>query len=341
MKRQVLVFARPRSVSAVAEALPGPAAGQVLVRTVVSAISAGTELLIYRGQAPVELPADETIAALAGSLAFPLRYGYAAVGHVTAGGDGVDPAWIGQLVFAFQPHASHFVAAVEDVLPVPPDLTAEEAALLPTMETAVNLLLDGAPLVGEQVLVFGQGVVGLLTTALLARLPLASLVTADTIARRRELGLGLGARVSLDPGTADFLEAARAALQGERPGGGADLAYELSGNPAALDQAIAATGYGGRVVIGSWYGRKRVELDLGGSFHRSHMLLIASQVSRVAPALSGRWNSRRRLGVAWEMLRLVRPAHLITHRYPIERAADAYALLDTCPEQALQVLLTY
>lgn len=341
MKRQVLVFARPRSVAAVAEALPGPAAGQVLVRTVVSAISAGTELLIYRGQAPVELPADETIAALAGSLAFPLRYGYAAVGHVTAGGDGVDPAWIGRLVFAFQPHASHFVAAVEDVLAVPPDLTAEEAALLPTMETAVNLLLDGAPLVGEQVLVFGQGVVGLLTTALLARLPLASLVTADTIARRRELGLGLGARVSLDPGTADFLEAARAALQGERPGGGADLAYELSGNPAALDQAIAATGYGGRVVIGSWYGRKRVELDLGGSFHRSHMLLIASQVSRVAPALSGRWNSRRRLSVAWEMLRLVRPARLITHRYPIERAADAYALLDTGPERALQVLLTY
>ena len=84
-----------------------------------------------------------------------------------------------------------------------------------------------------------------------------------------------------------------------------------------------------------------MDLDLGGRFHRSRMRLIASQVSRVAPELSGRWTSRRRLDVAWEMLRAVRPGRLITHRFPLAQAADAYALLDAQPEQALQVLLTY
>jgi threonine dehydrogenase-like Zn-dependent dehydrogenase len=122
---------------------------------------------------------------------------------------------------------------------------------------------------------------------------------------------------------------------------GADLTYELSGNPAALDQAIAATGYSGRVVIGSWYGRKPVSLDLGGRFHRSKIRLVASQVSRLAPGLTGRWDTQRRLRTAWTMLRAVRPGQLITHRFPIEHAADAYALLDEHPAEVVQVMLTY
>ena len=341
MTRRLLMFVAPHTVAVHEEALAEPGPGQVLVRTQVSAISAGTELLIYRGQAPADMAADETIAALGGSLALPLAYGYAAVGQVVAMGAGVAPDWRGRTVFAFQPHASHFLAAPAELLPVPAGVTAEEAALLPNMETAVNLLLDGAPLVGEQVIVFGQGIVGLLTTALLARLPLASLVTVDALAARRTAGRRLGAAVALDPAVPDFLTAARAALQGDRQYAGADLAFELSGNPAALDQAVAVTGYSGRVVIGSWYGRKRVDLDLGGRFHRGRLRLIASQVSRVAPELSGRWTNRRRLDFAWEMLRAVRPGRLITHRFPLAQAADAYALLDAHPEQALQVLLTY
>jgi threonine dehydrogenase-like Zn-dependent dehydrogenase len=122
---------------------------------------------------------------------------------------------------------------------------------------------------------------------------------------------------------------------------GADLTYELSGNPAALDQAIAATGFSGRVVIGSWYGQKRADINLGGRFHRSRMRLISSQVSTLAPEWTGRWSKARRLQVAWRMLEQVQPAHLITHRFPLTQAAQAYALLDQHPEEAIQVLLTY
>ena len=105
--------------------------------------------------------------------------------------------------------------------------------------------------------------------------------------------------------------------------------------------AIALTGDYGRVVIGSWYGRKRVELDLGGRFHRAHIRLIGTQVSHLAPEWRGRWTKARRLAVAWEMIRRRRPGQLITHRIPFGRAAEAYALIDNNPDETAQIVLTY
>jgi threonine dehydrogenase-like Zn-dependent dehydrogenase len=189
--------------------------------------------------------------------------------------------------------------------------------------------------------VFGQGIVGLLTTALLARVPLSRLITLDRYAFRRERSRTLGAHASLDAGQDDVLARLQACLQGEHVAAGADLTYELTGNPAALDQAIAVTGFDGRIVIGSWYGQKRADLNLGGRFHRSRIRLISSQVSTIAPQWGGRWTKGRRLHVAWQMLQHVKPAHLITHRFPLEQASHAYALLDQHPEEAIQVLFTY
>lgn len=316
--------------------LPEPGRGQALVKTLLSAISPGTELLVYRGQFPADLALDESIGALAGEFAYPLKYGYAAVGQVSALGPEVDPAWLGRMVFSFHPHESYFLAAPEELLPLPEDLLPEEAAFLPNMETAVNFVMDGAPRIGERLAVFGQGIVGLLTTSLLARFPLGSLITLDLYPLRRRTSLECGAQASLDPAAPGALEQARASFPE-----GADLAYELSGSPAALDQAIAITGFGGRVVIGSWYGQKRASLDLGGSFHRSRIRLISSQVSSLAPELTGRWTKPRRLEVAWEMLRQVRPGKFITHRYPLEQAAEAYRLLDQDPGGAIQVIFVY
>lgn len=336
MKRLALYFTAPYRVSVQEESFSPPAADQVMVQTLVSAISPGTELLFYRGQAPTDLPVDETIAALAGAPGFPLKYGYAAVGRVIAVGAQIAPEWQDRLVFSFHPHESHFPASPSELMPVPLPLSPEEAAFVPNMETAVNFLMDGQPLIGEQVVVFGQGVVGLLTTALLARLPLTSLVTLDRYPLRRQTSLALGAHTSLDPAEPQTLTRLHALLQQ-----GADLTYELSGNPAVLEQAIATTGFSGRVVIGSWYGQKRAEVDLGGRFHRSRMRLISSQVSTLAPEWTGRWSKARRLQVAWWMLEQVRPAHLITHRFPLAQAAEAYAMLDQHPEEAIQVMLTY
>ena len=341
MKRLSLYFTGPYQVSVQEERLLPLAEDQVVVQTQVSAISPGTEMLIYRGQAPTDIPVDETIPDLAGDFGFPLKYGYAAVGRVVAWGAYVDPEWHNRLVFAFHPHESHFLTSPAELIPVPPGVSPEEAAFLPNVETAVNFLMDGQPLAGEQLAVFGQGVVGLLTTALLARFPLARLVTLDRYPLRRGKSLDMGAHVSLDPTAPDALDQVSALVQKGRFYPGADLTYELSGNPGALDQAIAATGFNGRVVVGSWYGQKRANVDLGGRFHRSRVRLISSQVSTIAPEWSGRWTKSRRLDLAWQMLQQVKPAQLITHRFPINQASQAYVLLDQHPEKAIQVMLTY
>lgn len=332
-----LVFRAPRRVALERRPLPAPGAGQVEVETAVSGISAGTEMLIYRGLAPRDLRADDVLPALSGHLEFPLRYGYACVGRVAGLGPAVDDSWLGRRAFAFHPHASRFIIAAAELLPVPEEMSNEQAVFLPQAETALNLVHDGAPIAGENILVFGQGVVGLLATALLGRIPLVRLVTFDRYPRRRALSLGLGAQASLDPDRGNALGKAHSDLAPQ----GADLAFELSGDPAALQAALALTGYSGRIVIGSWYGRKRADLDLGGEFHRSRIRLVSSQVSRIDPSLSGRWDKGRRLEAAWRLLQEVHPENWITHRIPFERAGRAFQLLDRRPGEALQVVLTY
>ncbi|MFN2138322.1 MAG: zinc-dependent alcohol dehydrogenase, partial [Candidatus Promineifilaceae bacterium] len=194
-----LVFLAPFEVTVERTLLAEPGPGEVQITSSISAISPGTEMLFYRGQVPEAMAVDETITALDGTFSYPLRYGYALVGTVTAVGPGADPSWLGRLVFTFAPHQSHFVIAVENLVPVPEGLAAEDAVLLPFMETAVSFLMDGRPLIGENVVVFGQGVIGLLTVALLASYPLGKLAAIDPIPLRRDWSGRLGAEVALDP----------------------------------------------------------------------------------------------------------------------------------------------
>jgi 2-desacetyl-2-hydroxyethyl bacteriochlorophyllide A dehydrogenase len=341
MRRLAVQFTKPYQVKVVEEPVSAPATDQVLVRAIVSAISPGTELLVYRGQWPENLPIDATIQALAGKFGFPVKYGYAAVGQVISLGSNVSREWLDRLVFAFNPHESHFLALPKDLVPLPSHLSPDEAAFLPNMETAVSFLMDGRPLLGDAVAVFGQGVVGLLTTSLLARLPLSLLVTLDRLPLRREKATAFGAHAVLDPAEEDLTGRVQGLMEEHNCGSGVDLTYELSGNPVALDQAIALTGFNGRIVVGSWYGSKRANVDLGGYFHRSRIQIISSQVSALAPDLTGRWSKSRRLGLALRMLQEVKPASIITHRYHISQAEEAYELLDQHQEEAIQVMLTY
>ena len=340
MLRQCVVIAAPRRVEVVEEALPPGRPGQLLVQTEVSGISPGTEMLFYRGQVPADMAVDANLNALAQSeVQYPLRYGYSCVGRVievAAGAHGAVPGedqreWLQRRVFVFAPHASHFWVDPENVLVVPSGLDPTIAALLPNMETAVNFVMDGQPIIGERVVVVGQGVVGLLTLALLRQFPLQQLTAVDLFEQRRAAALRLGADSAI------FLE------RDQPPAGwdGADLAFELSGSPAALNTAIALTGFAGRVVIGSWYGQKQAPINLGGAFHRSRIRLIASQVSTIDPQWSGRWDKGRRFALAWRMLQQLKPALLITHRLPITEAAAAYQLIDEQNQQPIQVVLTY
>jgi len=328
--RQAIYFTAPYKVEVQSEPIASPGPGQVLVQAMLSAISPGTERLIYRGQVPLDMALDETIADLRGQFRYPFKYGYTMVGQVVALGAGVAAEWQGRLVFAFHPHESHFITTPNNLWPLPPHVTPEAAIFLPNMETAVNLLLDGAPIIGERVVVLGQGMVGLLTTHLLAQYPLSDLVTIEPAATRRNLSLALGARRTFEPlSTLQLFD------------NGADLIYELSGNPDALNQAIDMAGFDSRIIVGSWYGTKLVTLNLGGCFHRQRIRLISSQVSTLTPHLSGRWNKARRLELAWQRLLQLQPSQFITHRFPISQAVEAYALLEANPNETVQIVLTY
>ena len=357
MKRRTIYFTAPRQVELREESLPTLGADEVLVETTCSAISAGTEMLIYQGRFPRDLETDSGISSLRGPCEYPLAYGYATVGVVRETGKQVDNSWRDQRVFAFQPHTSHFIAKPESLITIPHLLPPETACFLPNMETAVNLVQDGAPILGERVLVFGQGVVGLLVASLLREFPLNALVTADCYELRRD-ALNIECStfnaqrfLSLDPDAPGFRSQVLASLAlpsaDSRLGlsgytqEGFDLTFELSGNPFALNDAIALTRFSGRVVIGSWDGEKRAPIDFGGAFHRSRIKLISSQVSTIAPELSARWDKSRRFGVAWDARARIQPQKWITHRFPLDRAADAYRLLDERPQETIQILISY
>ena len=325
MPSKELYFTGQESVAVEEAPIPQPGPTEVRIRTELSGISSGTELLVYRGEVPSEFEADETIDALDGTFSYPLQYGYAAVGRVTAVGDDVDDDWLDRRVFAFNPHESHFLADPETL--VPTTLSPERAVFIPNAEAAVNFVMDARPRIGARVVIFGQGPVGLLTTAVLSEFPLSSLVTVDPCARRRALSESVGADSSVAPETLAVEDA--------------DITLELSGNPAALDDAIDATGYAGQVIVGSWYGTKDVQLALGSDYHRSHVRIRSSQVSRIDPDHADRWDKDRRLDVVRSWLTDRDLSALLTHEVPIERASEAYELLNERPDDAVQVVLSY
>ena len=348
VKRNTLYFVAPGKVELREEALPSLDDDEVLVETICSAISAGTEMLVYRGQFPHLIDAHDDVS---GNLEYPLAYGYACAGRIRETGKQADKSLLNKLVFGFAPHTSAFICNPSSLIFAPASLPAEACSFLPNMETAVNLVQDAAPILGERVLVLGQGVVGLLVASLLKEFPLETLVTSDCYAMRRKASLEIGVKDSFDP---ESLHEKNKNNQTNTLASGYntptskiayaqnfDLTFELSGSPSALNDAIVLTTFSGRVLIGSWYGNKKTQIDLGNTFHRSRIKLISSQVSTIAPALTGRWDKARRFEVAWEALKRIQPQKWITHRFPIEEAARVYQLLDEKPQETIQVLFEY
>ena len=356
MKRKTIYFTAPRQVELREESLPALSADDVLVETICSSISAGTEMLIYQNRFPRDLETDSVISSLRGGFEYPLAYGYTCVGRIIETGKEVDKSLLDKLVFGFKPHTSAFICNPSSLIFAPASFSAETCSCLPNMETAVNLIQDAAPILGERVLVLGQGVVGLLVASLLKEFPLEMLVTADRYELRRKASSEIGVKDSFDPQLINLSSqttphtisqaisqtTSQSITKHQRAYAQSfDLTFELSGSPSALNDAIAMTTFSGRVVIGSWYGEKQAPIDLGGAFHRSRIKLISSQVSTIAPELSGRWDKSRRFEVAWEALKRIQPQKWITHRFPIEEAAKAYELLDKNPQETIQVLFTY
>jgi len=331
-------FTGVRRAEVLPETVRRPGEGEVTVRTIVSLISAGTEMKYYRGH--TDATADLGYAAGVGGSRFPARLAYLCTGRVIESGPGARYR-PGDLVFVRHPHQDVFTTAVDQsseralAVGLPGDMNPEVGMFLNLAEVAMNALLDVPVAVGDVVVVFGQGVVGMLV-AQLARRTAGRLVVVDPLPKRRILARSLGADVAVGPEEAG--EAVRAASDGR----GADVVFEASGVPQALQQAIRVTGREGTIGVVSFYGDRPVELVLTPEFHVGRQRIVSTMVGHVNPALrSTRWDFRRRTRATIELLPGLHTAEMITHRIPFDHAPKAFQLLDETPDDVLAIALTY
>ena len=330
MKARALAIVRPRRVEIRDELLRPCESGQVLISSELSAISAGTELLFYRGELEEGIAADASLPSLAAPLRYPLRYGYCSVGTVIDLGPDVPPDLRGRRAFAFHPHQDRFVESIDRLVWLPDGLSSEAASFLANMEAAVSLVMDGAPVLGESVAVVGQGVVGLLVAALLSRMGVLELTVVDPLALR------LGCAERLCPGARRANSAQEALAHGPY-----DLVFELSGKLSGFQAALSLLRCEGRLVVGSWYGARTSAMALGTSVHRNRNTVLFSQVSRIDSRYAARFDRSRRLGVTMQWLARVPVHELVTHRIPFDEAPAAFQLLAERPDACVQVLLTH
>ncbi len=313
-------------------------------RALLSGISHGTELQLWRGTSPFAgkrfdrelrllVKADEQDA-------YPIRIGYEWVGRVEEVGADVESVAPGDLIHLPRPHAETHTFAVDEAagLPfrLPHGLTPEHATLLQTATIALGAVHDASLKLGDRVAVFGLGTFGLLAVQL-ARMNGAGWVAAtDPIAGRRALAREYGADLVLDPTETDVgLEL----KQLDRVG--ADVAIEFSGTYPALQQALRSVRAGGTVVAAGFY--TGGELALGQEFHHNRLTLIASQGGWDSAPREPRWPRRRARTLAASLLATgrLRVDELITHRFRFGDAADAYALIDERPAEILRIVLEY
>jgi threonine dehydrogenase-like Zn-dependent dehydrogenase len=312
---RALFHTAPRRVAISEVPAPRPVAGEVLVRTLCSGISGGTERLVYRGEVPADLPLDDTIGALGGTFSYPFAYGYACVGEV---------AETGQAVFAFHPHQDVFAARADDLIPLPA-IDPAAATLFPLVETALQVTLDAGAGYRDRVIVLGAGVLGLLTSLLLQRsgwLPLL----AEPQAWRRALAVSLGAPAAAPEELAD-----------EK----VPLVIDASGNPDAPAMALDLLAHEGTLLIASWFGTKPVALPLGGAFHRRRLVIRSTQVSTVPARLSGTWTQSRRRRETVTLLADLPLARLCTHVFPFAEAAEAFLAVDEGRPGLMHAVLDY
>jgi threonine dehydrogenase-like Zn-dependent dehydrogenase len=298
---------------------PGP--DEVLVRTVHSGISRGTETLVFRGGVPPSQYATMRAPFQEGDFPGPVKYGYLNVGVVEQG----PPELRGRTVFCLYPHQTAYVVPADTVVVVPDDVPSARAVLAGTVETAVNALWDAAPLVGDRIAVVGAGMVGCCVTRLLAQFPGVHVTVVDTDAGRAAVAAGLGA---------DFALPADA-------GGGHDLVVHTSATSAGLQLSLDLLAAEGTVIELSWYGDAEVTLSLGGAFHSGRLGIRASQVGQVSPARRGRRTTAERLGIALDLLRDPAFDVLITGTSRFDELPDVMAKLADGSLPALCHTITY
>jgi 2-desacetyl-2-hydroxyethyl bacteriochlorophyllide A dehydrogenase len=340
-RARAAVLTGPSQVEVREVDVPAPGPAEVRIETMLSGISAGTEMNVYRGRAPhwqrrFDPPTRLFLRADTPEWTYPLTYGYANVGRVVEAGADVKTPAVGDVVFTYLPHQSVVLSPAAGTVRLPGGLDPRFGVLNANLNTAVNGVLDARPSLGDTVVVSGLGVIGLLVTQLVRRAGAGQVIGVDRMKSRRELALRVGADVVFDP--ADGVAEKVRSLTGNR---GADIVIEVSGAAPALNEAIRTVGLGGRVVAMSWYGGTFETLNLSGEFHHNRPRLISSMVAFVNPDLGPLWDTARRQQVVTGLLPQLTLEPLFTHSFPIERAADAYSTVDQAPDGLVQCVLTY
>lgn len=277
---------------------------EVTVQSLYSGVSRGTESLVFHGRVPASEYQSMRAPFQQGDFPWPVKYGYANVGRVVSGPE----ALAGKTVFCLYPHQQRYKVPAAAVMPLPPGLPAARAILAANMETAVNGLWDAMPGVGDRIAVVGLGVVGLLVAWLASRIPGTRVVALDTNPGReavaRKLGLTFASQSSAD----DF-----------------DLVIHASGQSAGLATALGLAGPEATVVEMSWYGDQPVNAPLGAAFHPRRLTLKSSQVGGINPLRQPRWDYRRRLTLALDLLQDPVLDALISAETPFEKMPQTMA----------------
>jgi threonine dehydrogenase-like Zn-dependent dehydrogenase len=300
--------------------LPPPSPGEVTVEATYSAISRGTERLVFTG-AVAESEWERMRAPMQeGAFPFPVKYGYCAVGKVVAG----PKALLGETVFALHPHQDVFNVAADRVVAVPKGVPAKRATLAANLETALNAIWDSGASAGDRIVIVGAGIVGLCVAAVATRLPGADVSVIDVAAQRRPIVEALGAKFAT-------------ALERDD----ADVVVHTSASAAGLDTAIRCAGFEATIVELSWYGDKQVTVGLGGAFHARRLRLISSQVGQVSPSRRSRWTYRRRLEAALRLADFSALDRLVVDEIAFADAPKALARIFAPDATSLAPVLKY
>jgi 2-desacetyl-2-hydroxyethyl bacteriochlorophyllide A dehydrogenase len=293
------------------EALPPAAAGDVTITTLWSGISRGTESIVFSGHVPESEHERMRAPFQAGEFPAPVKYGYAAVGRVDRG-----PAdLVGHVVFALHPHQTRFVVPAGAVHVVPEQIPAARAVLAANLETALNVVWDAHPHVGDGITVIGAGTVGCLVTHLASRIRGCDVELVDINPERESIARTLGVRFA-GPATATR----------ER-----DVVIHASGSPGGLDLALRIAGFEARITEVSWFGDQPVSLPLGGAFHARRLTIASSQVGQVSPSQRPRWSTQRRMQLALQLLADPALDALITGESRFEELPDVMRELGANP----------
>jgi threonine dehydrogenase-like Zn-dependent dehydrogenase len=303
------------------ESLPEPGAGDVVVEAVASGISRGTETTVFQGRVPRSQYRAMRAPHQKGEFTFPVKYGYSSVGVVAAGPDD----WRGRRVFCLHPHQDRYVVPQRAVIPIPAAVSDERAVLAANMETVVNALWDAAPRLGDRVAVVGAGVVGALAAALAARIPGAAVQLVDINPDKAEIAAALGVSFAV-PKVATPR---------------ADLVIHASATADGLASALNLAAFEASVIELSWYGDREVAAPLGEAFHSRRLRLVSSQVGTVATAQRARWDRRRRLALALDLLTDPRFDVLLEPPVPFARLPEVMAALAAQPSKVMCQVISY